>query len=277
MAIKKRKKTESLFTTMRKDVTLPPPKRWLSYRIGNLQGIGKRETQQDAFCFSNSMDVMEIIENGILAAVADGMGGMAGGQLASKIVIDTLLSDFQKMDRQGDLAKQLENSVLHCNKLVNAKLHQEGGSTAVAVILYHDWLYYTSVGDSSLILKRGDALIRMNRKQNKQSRIWMDTIIAGDMDPTDGNTAEKRKGLTHFIGMNKLKDLDSLKRPFKLHEGDVLLLCSDGIGEVLTDEEIYKYLRDDDPYEVCHNLELAVMRHNVKHQDNYTALVIRCC
>lgn len=248
----------------------------LSYQVANLQGIGTRERQEDSFAFANVMDVTEIRKNGLLAVVADGMGGMKDGKQASETVIAGLKKDFEEMDRENDLAQQLCRSVFDAGEKVYGMLNGDGGSTVVACILFQEQLYFVSVGDSFLYLKRGQELIRLNREQNCQTRTYLETIRSGSMDPTEGQNHREKAALTQFLGMDEMDEMDYLRRPFPVKDEDVLLICSDGVGGVLTEQELLSCLCEDSPDRMCAAIEEKIWQHGETYQDNYTALIIKC-
>ena len=252
------------------------PKRRMSYRGGNLQGIGSRSYQEDSFTFVNLLDVTKIREMGLFAVVADGMGGMQGGSFASQTVINTMKEAFQNMDRAGDLPEQLEHAIYAADENVFRELHGKGGSTVVAAMLYDEKLYYAGVGDSYFFLKRGNALYRINREQNVMHSVFLDTIRQGSVDPSAGEANEEKQALSQFVGMGEIIDVDQLYHPFPLMDGDILLLCSDGVGGVLTEEDILFALAHPSPQDMCTALDQSVQRANRTYQDNYTALVIQC-
>ena len=107
-------------------------KRLLSYSVANLQGKGSRDYQEDSFGLVNALDVTEIRNNGLFAAVADGMGGMRGGKEASSLVMKTMMTDFGNMDRKSHLGLQLAQSILRAGDLVYQMLRGEGGRAIAA-------------------------------------------------------------------------------------------------------------------------------------------------
>lgn len=251
--------------------------RLLSYQAANLQGLGTCEDQEDAFAFANALDVTLIREKGFLSVVADGMGGMRGGQLASETVVSSIRQDFGQFDCQSDMASQLRESVLRANEKVFALLSGEGGSTVVACVIYQERLYFASVGDSYLYLKRNGQLFRLNRPQNVLYEAYLQSIRAGTMDPNAADRNCEKAALTRFLGMEALEDIDLLRRPLPLLPGDVLLLCSDGVAGTMTDTQVLDCLARPAPKDMCAALEqLLKQRPADRYQDNYTALVIQC-
>lgn len=248
----------------------------LSYQVANLQGIGARERQEDSFAFANVLDVTEIRKKGMLAVVADGMGGMRDGKEASEIAIASIREAFEGMDREGDLALQLCSAVFSAGDEVFCRLNGGGGSTLVACILYKEQLYFASVGDSYLYLKRGQQLIRLNREQNCRTQGYLETIRSGSMEPSAGRNHEEKEALTQFLGMEGMDEVDFVRRPFPLKEGDILLICSDGVGGVLSEQEILSGLISQSPAEMCAAIEDQILLQEKEYLDNYTMLVIQC-
>lgn len=248
----------------------------LSYQVANLQQKGARPYQEDSFAFVNALDVTEIRENGLMAIVADGMGGMEAGKQVSEMAVSCMVSAFSRMQRTGDLALQLRNAVIAADDALVQRFKGIGGTTLISCIIYDEKLYFASVGDSYLYLMRGGSLYRLNREQNYRHQLYTEAISAGSIDPTEADQDPDGHRLSAFLGMGGLSDLDYLRQPLPLRDGDILLLCSDGVGGVVTESQIIQNLSNNSAAEMCLNLDESVRRAARVHQDNYTALVIRC-
>lgn len=248
----------------------------LSYQVANLQQKGARPYQEDSFAFVNALDVTEIRENGLMAIVADGMGGMEAGKQVSEMAVSCMVSAFGQMQRTGDLALQLRNAVIAADDALVQRFKGIGGTTLISCIIYDEKLYFASVGDSYLYLMRGGSLYRLNREQNYRHQLYTEAISAGSIDPTEADQDPDGHRLSAFLGMGGLSDLDYLRQPLPLRDGDILLLCSDGVGGVVTESQIIQNLSNNSAAEMCLNLDESVRRAARVHQDNYTALVIRC-
>ena len=269
------------FLTKPKPSSIPAPEigpisPLLSYQVANLQQKGARPYQEDSFAFVNALDVTEIRENGLMAIVADGMGGMEAGKQVSEMAVSCMVSAFGQMQRNGDLAVQLRNAVVAADDALVQRFKGVGGTTLISCIIYDQKLYFASVGDSYLYLARGGNLYRLNREQNYRHQLYAEAIAAGSIDPTEADQDPDGHRLSAFLGMGGLPDLDYLRRPLPLRDGDILLLCSDGVGGVVTESQIIQNLSNNSAAEMCLNLDESVRRAARVHQDNYTALVIRC-
>ena len=237
------------------------------YRVANLQGLGARTGQEDSFTVAGAFDAAMVQEKGLFFAVCDGMGGMKDGRLASETAIQS---------RSQDLAPQLKQSVYQASAQVEARIWGEGGSTVVMGILYQDRLYYASVGDSFLYLLREGNLLRLNAEQNLLHQKYLESIQEGSMDPLPLQDLPNGAALTGFLGMPGLDEVDCSVLPLPIDGGDVLLACSDGVGGVLSPEEIAEALQMPTAEEMCASLEARIVSYNRPHQDNYTAIVIKC-
>lgn len=254
----------------------PSMERQLGFYIANLQGLGARERQEDSFTVANAFDVMKIREEGLLFAVCDGMGGMKDGKLASETAVRSLRQSFLEMNRSGDIAAQLRESVFQASYRVEELIGGDGGSTVVMGILYQGGLYYASVGDSFLYLLRDGVLLRLNAEHNLLHQRYLESLREGDMDPLSLYGLPEGAALTAFLGMTGLAEADCSMRPLPLNEGDVLLACSDGVGGVLSPEEVSAALRREGVEAMCAELEERIVLHNKPNQDNYTAIAVKC-
>ncbi len=257
-------------------VAMPPVTRRLSYRVANLQGVGARARQEDSFTFANVFDVTQIRDQGLFFAVCDGMGGMKDGKLGSETATASLRNTFASINRRGNICEQLKDGIYKASSDVEAVIGGEGGSTAVVGMIYQEKLYYAGVGDSFFYLLRDGILYRINREQNVLQDAYMDMVRDGGMDPAACRGVSEATALTQFLGMIGLDDVDYLRRPMPVRDGDVLLACSDGVGGVLDEEEVRTALMQPSEHEMCAYMEQGLIRHAKRNQDNYTALVVKC-
>ena len=250
--------------------------RLLSFHAANMQGTGNRERQEDSFAFVNALNVGEMKRRGLFAVVADGMGGMDDGKMASATVVSSLTENF----RQTALSEHPVNDLCDMLDKVGCRVYEalqgRGGSTAVACLFYGGYLYYAGVGDSSFYLMRNGSLLRISREQNVKNDILLETIRSGSLDSTSAMEAPDKDALAQFLGMEDIIQPDMLRRPLKLHDQDYILVCTDGITDTLSDVEIKACFQEQTPDAVCSALEEAVFLANRPCQDNYTALVIQC-
>ncbi len=253
-----------------------PIPHYLSYHGAQLQQTGTRPHQEDSFAFVNISDVTLMRQRGLLAVVADGMGGMKDGKIASEKAIERIKTDFESFDVSADIPAQICAAMRRANDEIFAMLGAQGGSTGIVCVFYNESLYYGSVGDSYLILKRGESIYHVNRKQNMFTRLCLQQIRDGSLDRTPAENNPEKAALTGYLGMRELRDVDYTLRPIPLMDGDVVLICSDGVGGVLDEKMLRHCLNAPQPEQMCRMMHEAVIDAGRRYQDNYTALVVRC-
>ena len=249
--------------------------RRLSYQAANLQMIGARERQEDSFAILNAMDVTQILQYGLFAIVADGMGGMQDGRQVSAAAVTECIGLFHSLDRGGNIPKQLYDGIHNTNACLFERFKGQGGTTAVLGLFYNEHLYWASVGDSAIYLKRGNGLFQLNKEHTYANELYLDELYKENIDKTRVEENEDGIRLSSFLGMDSLTEVDFNKRPLRLKAGDTLLFCSDGISGTLCEEEIMDALSLTPP-EACACLNDGIVQKARRKQDNYTGLIINC-
>jgi protein phosphatase len=147
----------------------------------------------------------------------------------------------------------------------------KGGSTVVAVIIHDMKLYWVAVGDSRIYLVRNMAVIQLNREHVYALELD-EKAASGEISWEDAAGNPKREALTSYLGMNSLEKVDRSLRATQLIEGDRVLLMSDGVFGVLTDEEILSAMIHT-PQESAVLLQEMVLNKQNPNQDNFTAII----
>jgi PPM family protein phosphatase len=175
--------------------------------------------------------------------VADGMGGHAGGQEASRIAIETMQEFLtQQWDTDIDSPSLLRQAVLEANQAIlkDQRLHPERsdmGTTAVAVIFRDEEPLYTHIGDSRLYRLRGAKL-----EQVTEDHTWVARAMRlGEITPDQARVHPMRHVLAQCLGRPELEFVDI--QSLAVQSGDRLLLCSDGLTEELSDQLIASHLK----------------------------------
>lgn len=206
----------------------------LTADVGNAQTIGTREKQDDSFAAS-------IAAYGIMGIVADGIGGYLNGNLASRITVDTFLDEFEKRDVTANLNYYFQKSAMLSNERIRDEFGEaKGGTTAVAVVLKDDKMFWTSVGDSNISVFRDGRIIAVNRKENVKN--WLeDQYYAGSVRREDVLSSKADTRLVNYLGYDGFKKADESDRPIYLKKKDKILLYSDGV-EILGQIELENIL-----------------------------------
>ncbi len=250
-----------------------PQQRPPALSVGNVQGVGGREQQEDSFALLNASNAQEMDRHGLFAVVCDGMGGMEDGKAASEVAVDAFLQLFQALLDEGDIPRQLREGTLAVSDGVFQRFQGRSGTTVVAVRILGDMLHWFSVGDSAIFLKRGDCVFQLNQEHTCLNDLYRRELKEEVILRERAETNEDARRLTAFVGMDGLDAVDQSLRPWRLKRGDVLLLCSDGISGILSPAEL-KEAMSLPPDDGCHLLETFVEEKALLGQDNYTGILI---
>lgn len=245
--------------------TVLTPEKTSILDIANLQGIGQREQQQDAFGISPA-DRYET--DGILAVLCDGMGGMAEGQRIAVQTVSSLLNAFPFPEPQ---TKSVPELISACTQNIYQQFYGHGGCTLVAAWLFENRLHFWSVGDSDLFLLRSHQLYTLNTRQEFQKDLLLRSFH-GTFPIGEAFTDPQAGALSQYIGKEDITP-DCTRIPFLLFPDDTLLLCSDGISDTLTLKQIREAM-EAPVSDCCTMLETAVRLAALPNQDNYTAIAL---
>lgn len=246
----------------------------LTIRAANVQGQGERERQEDSFAIVNAADPELQKAQGLLALVADGMGGMEDGKAASQWAAECFLQLFQERESE-DIPGWFYRSVHAVSDSVFQSFGSRSGSTLVAVHIWEGRLHWLSVGDSGIFLMRNGGVFQINREHTCLNQLFLRELEREPIDKERALSDPDAPRLTSFVGIDRLAEVDLNLRPLELERGDALLLCSDGISGVLTPPELLEAMSLE-PEEGCALLERMVLEKNVIGQDNYTGVLISC-
>ena len=253
-------------------VELPIP-RGPALQVGNVQGVGARERQEDSFAVCNASDRSALEREGFFAVVCDGMGGMDSGNEASEAAVEAFLQLFRSLLAEGDIPRQLREGTLAVSDGIFQRFRGRSGTTAVAVRIQGGGLHWISVGDSAIFLKRGECVFQLNREQTCLNDLYLRELRQEPIQKERAEGDEDARRLTAFVGIDCLEQVDQSLRPWVLRDGDVILLCSDGISGVLSPAELREAMSLP-PDEGCRLLETMVQEKALPGQDNYTGVMI---
>ncbi len=240
-------------------------------KVGALHNIGRRSGQQDSY------DVVKC-GNGLLAVVADGMGGLSDGDKVSQKIVATFHEDAARV-RPGHSFDALYQMVGHANREVNrmlgSSLQGKCGSTLLAVLLENDQMQWTAVGDSRIYLYRGGSLLQVNREHTYKIEL-LERAVNGEMSFADMRSDSQLGRVCSYLGMGRLKHVDGSLNMVKLLPGDRVLLMSDGVFNTLSEEEIAAVLRrHEDVDQAAQILEKQVLGKQSPTQDNFTCVILK--
>jgi serine/threonine protein phosphatase PrpC len=244
--------------------------------VGNAHHIGKRGNQEDSFAISDLTNDKLCRHAGVLAVVADGMGGLADGELVSGGVTSSVMREFPLLPESWTMPQKLLFLVEKANEAGNAVtggVKSHGGSTMLLTLIQDGNLWFASVGDSRICLVRGGGVIQLTRPHTYESDLDKKAACQ-DITFEAASADAQRKALTSYIGMGELCAIDYSNQPIQMLAGDWVVLMTDGVFNELTNAEIAHALSDNAP-SAAERIERMVLAKGDPHQDNLTAVVFR--
>lgn len=267
-------------------------------RIEGYSIIGDRMVQQDAFNYiQKKMPLISVAgnENGeenattsvmqdvVLAVVCDGMGGMEGGEFASRKAIETIFRMFENNPplAESDIPDWFQTVCRMADQNVCSLTGRDGeslmaGTTVVAVMIIENRLYWVSVGDSRIYFMDGNELHTITRMHNYFMKIE-EMLRDGSMTVEESETEKARgEALISYLGIGELPIIDTNRTPIMLRPGQAIILCSDGLYKSLDDSQVRALLDEsgESPKLASMRLCNTAYRLATGKQDNTTTIVI---
>lgn len=235
----------------------------------------RRERNEDAFLASDDLQ---------LYVVADGMGGHAGGGLASQLAVQTIAEVIRQQIEDPDATVDdsslappgpdpsaiLRYAVQRASRVVYARTLQQpelrGMGTTVVVLWFRQGkAYLANVGDSRGYLVRQD---RMTQLTVDHSLVG-EQLRAGILSENDAKHHRYKNIITRSVGFQPGVDVDIEIRAVR--PGDRIVLCSDGLTNMVTDDTLHAVVRDRTPEEIC--AHLIGLANQAGGEDNVTVLL----
>ncbi|MGV7229853.1 MAG: PP2C family protein-serine/threonine phosphatase [Nitrospirales bacterium] len=252
----------------------PPPQKWMGVGLTDIGRV--RKLNQDAFSLDNVRQ---------LWMLADGMGGHAGGEIASQIAVDTIPQEFQQLlaaePSPSSAAATLEILLAQAIETANQRIREQAshnaeikgmGTTIVAVAITqtHDTsrAVIAHSGDSRAYVLRNGSLALWTRDHTlMEERLALNLIT-----PEQVRTHPLRHVLTKALGIDP--QAFPTVQTYSLEATDLLLLCSDGLTKMLTDPEIQTLVLKEAPNLDRIKNTLVAAANRLGGEDNTTVVVI---
>ena len=253
--------------------------------FGAITNQGGRANNEDSFLVADPPDPRVLAARGRLIVVADGMGGAEGGELASKLVVETI-RDTYYAHGGGDVAGALAAAVLQANAAVHGYSLQHPelrgmGSTVVAVVLHEGWAWYAHVGDSRAYLMRNHQLYPLTEDHTRVNQMRRDGFIT----EAEARVHPQKHVLNRSMGPGPTVEVEVCPEPVELQNGDRLVLCSDGLSDTVHEAEVAWFIDHHQPQSAVEKLVGFVMERHAdyvargerdpKDQDNVTIQVVQ--
>lgn len=248
----------------------------LQYAIKASQGA--RSYQEDAATVWSPSNAGDPTSSRLLAVLADGMGGHAGGAIASDAVCTSFKAQFAQ--QQGNERGRLKAALNAANGAIGALVREQPqlrgmGSTLIGVAFDGGNASWVSVGDSPLYLYRRGEMARLNEDHSMGP--MLDKLVEkGRMSAEEARNDPRRHLLRSAVVGEDLDLVDLPQSPWSLQPGDVVVLASDGIHSI-ADIEIARIIaayRKEGPEATADALIAAVEDAREPHQDNTTVVVV---
>lgn len=206
--------------------------------IRSISDIGLvRKNNEDFYGVSNTI-------NGIVCVVCDGIGGNKGGEIASKIAVDTISSFFEN-SKQKDIRTSIEESLIIANQnIINRSKedlqYDKMGTTSCILVLKENKAWYAHIGDSRIYLfsKRKKTLTQITKDHSLTQSLLDEGIIKEE----DALNHSSKHLIIKALGIKDNVVPDICKNPIIPSKGDIFLLCTDGLHGEISDKEIESIL-----------------------------------
>ena len=206
-----------------------------------LTDVGQKRSMNQDFIYA-STEPIGSLEN--LFIVADGMGGHQAGDFASRFVVENLVRFFETPYPDRDVHGILKEGI----RKVNRELYKRAcetpelsgtGSTLVMATIKGNVLYVANIGDSRLYLLRGEL------EQITKDHSYVEELVAlGKLKRGSRDYLEQKNIITRAVGVSDEVDTDLFA--LKLKSGDQILMCSDGLSNMVDELEIEYIIRSED-------------------------------
>ena len=240
-----------------------------------IQYLGERSSQEDYSQFRLFPG-----DFGLLAVLADGMGGHTSGEIASSAAVnafDRVFKSYSGGSPISKLAASLTGANAELEKMILKNPRLKGmGCTLVGVYLNNNGMYWVSVGDSLIYLYRNGNLIQINQ-DHSMAPLIEESYKSGKITKEEADNYPNKNALRSALMGDEISLIDAPDKPMKLYRDDIVVIASDGVLS-LSNNEIKTLLKKslfDSAESISNKLIDAVKLKNRKNQDNTTIQIIK--
>ena len=227
-----------------------------------------RQQNQDSFA-------SEQLENGsIIALVCDGMGGARAGNVASSMAVELFMRHFLEQGEEISLQERMRTAAALANQEIFQRAATEPdctgmGTTLVAAMVNEGEAVILNEGDSRAYHINQKGIVLVTRDHS----LVEDMVERGELTREQARNHPHKNLITRALGAEPMLLADCFRQP--VNTGDYLLLCSDGLSNVVTEQEmLYEVIHGGEEEDCCQRLlEIALHR---GAPDNVTVVLIRC-
>ena len=234
----------------------------------SITDVGQKRTVNQDFVFTSETPVGNLPN---LFVVADGMGGHKAGDFASSYAVEVLLSTIRE-DENSNPVKIIRAAIENANtQLLREASDNETmsgmGTTMVLVTIVGHYAYVANVGDSRLYLIDEDKISQIT----KDHSLVEEMVRMGEISRDDARNHPDKNIITRALGAGRDVDVDFFD--IRLTPGDILLLCSDGLSNMVPDEDIRQVIRTSETLEET-GRRLVSMANDNGGRDNIAVVLV---
>ena len=224
--------------------------------LANASDLGcVRTGNEDYFLYIEPDDDDEFARRGRLLVVTDGMGGRSGGEVASRLVAETVRDFFLDADYDDPRQLLIEAFSKAHQAVVDLAAEEPElngmGTTCCAAIFRHGQMHFGHVGDSRIYLIRGGQAEQLTEDHSLVARM----VREGVLTPEQAERHEQRNVLTQALGVNSESLAgDFPAKPLDLQVGDVILVCTDGLHGLVNGAQMALILEHQPLADACREL-----------------------
>lgn len=230
-----------------------------------------RDSNEDAIAYARPLDPAERERAGVLLVVADGMGGHSAGEVASRLAVETVVTSYgvDNADPQAALIRALKLANRAIHDAARADSTRAGmGTTCTALVIRQGWAYCAHVGDSRLYLFRDGAALQMTEDHSAV----FDLVKRGVIDRDAARSHPDRNVIVRALGSRAEVEVAGWAQPLFVRHADRFLVSSDGLHDLVSDQELTEFVLGQSPENACADL-IALARSRGGH-DNISVGVL---
>ncbi|MDY5113323.1 MULTISPECIES: Stp1/IreP family PP2C-type Ser/Thr phosphatase [unclassified Bilifractor] len=210
-------------------------------KVFSATDIGQKRHMNQDFIFTSEESVGNLPN---LFVVADGMGGHNAGDFASRYGVSVLVETVRK-DKNFNPVKVMRNAIEAANREVFSQSRNDPsmagmGTTMVVCTVVGGYAYIANVGDSRLYLAGSDSMTQITQDHS----LIAEMVRLGELTPEEGRNHPDKNIITRAVGTNEDVKIDFFD--VKLDTGDQILMCSDGLSNMVEDQRIFEILKGED-------------------------------
>ena len=268
---KKTKKSRTKPESVKETVALVHPGKF-DIVASMLSDVGcVRELNEDSGAFIQPDDPEVLASKGLLILVADGMGGHSAGEVASRMAVEVISRIYY--EDGGDPQSALKEAFREANRAIHKTAEKDEsktgmGTTCTALVLQNGTAISAHVCDSRLYLVREGGIYLMTEDHSAV----MEMVKAGLISLEQARHHPDKNVILRAMGSHAEVEVTTWKEPFPVRTGDCFLLCSDGLYDLIEDEEIKSVVESKEPRSACESL-IALAKERGGH-DNISVGIV---